>query len=398
MLGSLTVREVLVAAVWVAGALLVLWLLLWGVTRAIRRYAERLEEENRARAQEIERWAQQLTGFARGGIEAITAVLALMFLSRRLGLGGVERLDWAEAAAWMARTGLRIILIILGAYFLSRLLNFLLARLPFLKAAEEGSLAQRVEREKRVTTISKTLGWITTAVVMFIAGLVILREFEVDIMPILTGGAIAGLALGLGAQNLVRDVIAGFFLILEDQVREGDVAVINGRSGLVEAIRLRTIVLRDFDGTVHTIANGGITELSNRTKDYSYYVIDLGVAYKEDVDRVMATLREVGNGLESDPEFRDWILEPLEVVGVDAFADSAVILKMRIKTVPRQQWAVGRELRRRIKKTFDERGIEIPYPHLSVYFGEASQPFAVRVEEEARRDPAAAAASRRTPD
>ncbi|MGH9789457.1 MAG: mechanosensitive ion channel family protein [Candidatus Acidiferrales bacterium] len=398
MFEALTIRDALGALALVAGALLVVWLVSYGVTRAIRRYADRLEEENRGRAHEIERWAQQFIRFARRTIEAITATLALWFLFRRLGLGGVEQLDWADALAWVARTGLRILLIIIGAYFLSRLLHFLIARLPFLTAPAEGPLAQRLEREKRVTTVSNTLGWVTTVVVMSIAALIILREFEVDITPILTGGAIIGVAVGFGAQHLVRDVIAGFFLILEDQVRVGDVAVINGKGGLVEAIRLRTIVLRDFDGTVHIIPNGAITELSNRTKDYSYYVIELGVAYKEDVDRVMSTLREVGNGLETDPEFRDWVLEPLEVVGVDAFADSAVILKMRIKTVPRQQWAVGRELRRRIKKAFDERGIEIPYPHLSVYFGEASKPVSVRLDEETARNAAETAPGRRASD
>jgi small conductance mechanosensitive channel len=396
MLGGLTLRAVLVMLALAAGALLVLWLVLGGATRAIRRHAERLEEENRERAREIERWAQQLTRFARRTIEIIVAILAFAFLARRLGLWGLQPLDWADVAAWAVRSGLRIILIIIGAYFLIRVIHFLIARLPFLAAPSEGPLAARVEREKRVTTISKMLGWITTAAVMSIAGLVILREFDVDITPILTGGAIVGVAVGFGAQHLVRDVISGFFLILEDQVRVGDVAVINGKSGLVEAIRLRTTVLRDCDGTVHIIPNGAITELSNRTKDYSYYVIDLGVAYKEDVDKVMGTLREVGRGLATDTEYRERILEPLEVVGVDAFADSAVIIKMRIKTVPRQQWTVGRELRRRIKKTFDERGIEIPYPHLSVSLGEASQPVAVRLEEEGLRNPAAPSKSRAT--
>ncbi len=398
MLEGLTVRIALVTLALSAGALLVLWLGLWGVTRAIRRYADRLEEENRGRVQEIERWAQQFTRFVRRTIEIIVAILALAFLGRRLGLWGMQPLDWADVAAWAARTGLRVILIILGAYFVTRVIHFLIARLPFLAAPTGGPLTARVEREKRVTTVSNLLGWVTTVAVMSVAGLIILREFDVDITPILTGGAIVGVAVGFGAQHLVRDVIGGFFLILEDQVRVGDVAVINGKSGLVEAIRLRTIVLRDFDGTVHTIPNGAITELSNRTKDYSYYVIDLGVAYKEDVDRVMSTLQEIGNGLETDPNFRDWILEPLEVAGVDAFADSAVVIKLRIKTVPRQQWAVGRELRRRIKKTFDERGIEIPFPHLSVHFGEGSQPLAVRVGEEGLRDPTAAASKGRASD
>jgi small conductance mechanosensitive channel len=200
-------------------------------------------------------------------------------------------------------------------------------------------------------------------------------------MPILTGVGIGGLAIGFGAQNLVRDLITGFFIILENQVRVGDVAIINGTGGFVEEIRLRTIVLRGLDGTVHVIPNGAITELSNMTKDFSYYVIDLGVAYKENVDRVMDVLKEIGEELQNDPAFADKILGPLEILGVDDFADSAVIIKVRIKTNPIQQWTVGRELRRRIKNTFDAQGIEIPFPHLSLYMGEASKPFAVEVAE-----------------
>jgi small conductance mechanosensitive channel len=191
----------------------------------------------------------------------------------------------------------------------------------------------------------------------------------------------------------VRDVISGFFLIMENQVRLGDVAIINGKGGLVEAIRLRTVVLRGLDGTVHIIPNGNITELSNMTKDFSFALLDIGVAYKEDTDRVVEVLKEVGAALQNDPGYAGNILGPLEVLGVDKFDDSAVIIKVRMKTVPIQQWAVGRELRRRIKKAFDQRGIEIPFPHVSVCFGEASKPFAVQVAEEVarRQSPAASA-------
>jgi small conductance mechanosensitive channel len=228
------------------------------------------------------------------------------------------------------------------------------------------------------------LGKLVTVLVMGVAGLMVLRELGVNIVPILTGAGIAGLAVGFGAQHLVRDVISGFFIILENQVRVGDIVNINGKGGLVEAIRLRTTVIRGFDGTVHIFPNGAITEVSNLTKDYSYYVIDLGVAYKENVDRVMQVLREVGDQLQKDTAFGEKILAPLEVVGVDRFADSAVVIKMRIKTLPLEQWNVGRELRRRIKNTFDQQGIEIPYPHVSVYFGEASRPFAVDMAERMR--------------
>ncbi|HSC78342.1 MAG TPA: mechanosensitive ion channel family protein [Candidatus Acidoferrales bacterium] len=379
MLTGLTIREVFVVLAIAAGVLLALAAILWLAGRVVRRFAHRLEERHRAHVTEIERWAQQFTQLLRRTVMAITAVLALFFLLRRLGMR--REVDWADVAARLTGASLRILLIIIGAYFLGRFLQMLVSRLPLLVGRREGGWAERLEREKRVATLTRLLGWISTGVVIGIAVLLILRDWGVNITPILTGAGIAGLAVGFGAQNLVRDVISGFFLILEDQVRVGDVVTINGKSGLVESIQLRTTRLRDFDGTVHILPNGAITELSNLTKDFSYYVINLGVAYKEDVDRVMATLREVGGGLETDPAFRDFILAPLEVVGVDAFADSAVVIKMRIKTVPRQQWVVGRELRRRIKKAFDDRGIEIPYPHLSVYFGEASKPIAVQVTD-----------------
>ncbi|MBA2604574.1 MAG: mechanosensitive ion channel family protein [Acidobacteria bacterium] len=203
---------------------------------------------------------------------------------------------------------------------------------------------------------------VVTVSVTAIALLMVLREVQVDIAPVLTGAGIVGLAVGFGAQTLVRDIISGFFLILEDQVRVGDVAAINGTGGLVEAINLRTIVLRDVEGTVHVFPNGAIQTLANRSKDFSYYVIDLGISYRENPDRVAAVLREVGADLQADPVFAPWILMPVEVLGVDAFADSAVIMKMRIRTMPLKQWEVGREFRRRLKMRLDREGIEIPFP------------------------------------
>jgi moderate conductance mechanosensitive channel len=190
----------------------------------------------------------------------------------------------------------------------------------------------------------------------------ILQQFKIDIAPVLTGAGIAGVAVGFGAQTLVRDVISGFFLLFENQVRVGDVAAINGTGGLVEQLNLRTIVLRDVEGTVHVFPNGAISTLANKSKDYSYYVIDLGVSYREDPDRVAAILREVGAEMQADPTYGPFILGPLEIQGVDAFADWWMVIKMRIKTVPLKQWDVGRELRKRIKKALDAHGIEMPSP------------------------------------
>jgi small-conductance mechanosensitive channel len=263
-------------------------------------------------------------------------------------------------AAWTFASGLRVLLIVLLAYALVRATALLVRR--FEHELTQGTGLDALERAKRARTLGAVVSKVATVLVSGIALLMVLREFHLDIAPVLTGAGIVGLAVGFGAQTLVRDVISGFFLILEDQVRVGDVAAINGTGGLVEEINLRTIVLRDAEGTVHVFPNGSIQTLANRSKDFSYYVIDLGISYREDPDRVAAVLRQVGAEMQADPQFGPSILEPIEVMGVDAFADWSVTLKTRIKTVPLKQWEVGRELRKRIKKAFDAHGIEIPFP------------------------------------
>ena len=210
--------------------------------------------------------------------------------------------------------------------------------------------------------------------------MMILSEFGMNITPIITGAGIVGLAVGFGAQNLVRDVISGFFLIFEDQIRVGDVAKINGVGGTVENIRLRTTILRDVEGTVHIFPNGEIKQVANLTKEFSYYLINLGVAYKENVDQVMDVLKKIGEELQKDPDYAPLILDPLEIMGVDDFGDSQVTIKLRIKTLPLKQWVVGRELRRRIKNTFDEKKIEIPFPQICVHFAETTKPSSTSVD------------------
>jgi small conductance mechanosensitive channel len=198
------------------------------------------------------------------------------------------------------------------------------------------------------------------------AGLMVLRELDVDITPVLAGASIIGLAVGFGAQTLVKDIISGLFLIAEDQVRIGDVAEINGIGGAVEEINLRTIVLRDVEGTLHYLANGEIRTLANKSKDFSYYVIDIGVGYDDDTDRIVEMVRGAAHELMQDPDYASSILDPLEVVGVDAFKAGEVTLRFRIKTLPLKQWMVGRELRRRIKKAFDASGVRLPGPQMTV--------------------------------
>ena len=233
--------------------------------------------------------------------------------------------------------------------------------------------------QKRAATLTGILRTIAMTAIWAIVIIESLQVVGLDIAPILAGAGILGLAVGFGAQNLVRDLISGFFIILEDQIRLGDVAVINGTGGLVETITFRTIALRDFSGVVHIFPNGGINTLSNMSKDWSAFVLDMGVAYKEDTDRVVTVMQAVGEELRHDQELGPLMIEPIEVVGIENFADSAVTIRARIKTKPLEQWKVGREYRRRIKKAFDAQGIEIPFPHQTLYMGEASHPFKLEV-------------------
>jgi small conductance mechanosensitive channel len=200
--------------------------------------------------------------------------------------------------------------------------------------------------------------------------LVLLAEIGVNIVPLLAGAGVLGIAIGLGAQTMIKDFLTGFTIIIEDLVQVGDVAKVGGQMGLVEKITIRKIQLRDLAGVVYTVPFSEITIVENWTKDFSFYVMDIGVAYREDTDEVISYLKEVDEDMRTDENYKDLILEPLEILGVDSFADSAVVIKARIKTKPIQQWAVGREFNRRMKHKFDEKGVEIPFPHQTVYFGQ----------------------------
>jgi small conductance mechanosensitive channel len=287
----------------------------------------------------------------------------------------------AAAAIAAAGTALRILLVGAGAWLGVRLLRAALRRLETLlvRAGEPTELVPGATR-KRVTTLTGLLTTLVVVAIWALAGVIVLGQLGVDVTPILAGAGIVGLAVGFGAQNLVRDVISGFFVVLENQVRVGDVAIVNGTGGLVEAITFRTMVLRDLAGVVHVIPHGAVTSLANMTKGWSAYVLDVGVAYKEDTDRVVALMRTVAEELRADPVYAADILEPMEIFGVDEFAESQVTIKARLKTRPLAQWNVGREYRRRLKKAFDAAGIEIPFPHRSLYIGEASKPLPVLVQ------------------
>jgi small conductance mechanosensitive channel len=282
------------------------------------------------------------------------------------------------AHKWMAigETLLRILLIGIVTYIAIRALRFGLHKLEnVLLTIREGEEKTLVANEKRIKTLTGLLRTICLTLVWVIAVVMSLDQIGLDVTPILASAGIVGLAVGFGAQNLVRDIINGFFMILENQVRVGDVAIVNGTGGLVEAISFRTITLRDLAGTVHIFPNGTVTTLANMTKDWSAYVLDIGVAYKEDTDRVTGVMKSVADELQQDPRFGQHILQPIEIFGVDQFGESEVVIKARLKTLPIQQWTVGREYRRRLKKAFEQQNIEIPFPHRTLYMGEASHPF-----------------------
>ena len=303
----------------------------------------------------------------RGPLRLVSSAAFLLIfavlLFPALELTGLEPrtgLHLRELSAWSYAKGLPLLATIVVCYALVRITGLLVTR--FEHELNQGTSLDALERAKRARTLGSVINKVVTITLSAVALLMVLTAFGVNITPVLTGAGILGLAVGFGAQTLVRDVISGFFLILEDQVRVGDVAAINGVAGSVEALNLRTIVLRDGEGTVHVFPNGAIQTLANRSKDFSYYVIDLGISYREDPDRVTAVLREIGVEMQADPVYAPWILEPLEVQGVDSFGDWSMILKMRIKTVPLKQWDVGREFRKRLRRRFEQEGIQIPFP------------------------------------
>ena len=260
-------------------------------------------------------------------------------------------------AAWLMAAG-RILLILALAYLLARALRALAARVADVAQGEEGPQG---ERARRARTLAGFLQRAAALFIYLIAFTMILRELGVDIAPIIAGAGLAGVALGFGAQNLIKDLIAGFLILSEDQFRVGDVIKTAGVSGQVERITLRVTQVRDLEGVVHTIPNGEIKVVSNLTKEFSRVALDVGVSYGQDLDRVIKVLEGVARELAGDPQFGKVILEPPVVLGVEALGESQVTLRLLAKTEPLRQWDVARELRRRIKNAFDREGIYTPH-------------------------------------
>lgn len=269
-----------------------------------------------------------------------------------------------ETKAVVVQT-LRIIAILLLAWILQ-------AAAARLIRLFRGYMARRTVPDEvgRVETLARVFRNAAAIVIVILAGTLVLGELGVSIAPILATAGVAGIAIGFGAQSLIKDYFNGFFLLLDDQVRQGDVVEVAGKGGLVEEVTLRYVRLRDFDGHVHYVPNGEIKVVTNRTRGFATAVIEVGIAYREDPDEALEAMREVGRAMRAEPTWGERITDDLEIIGVDRWADSAVILRARLKVVPPiQQWNVKREFLKRLKKAFDERGIEIPFPHLTVYAG-----------------------------
>ena len=270
------------------------------------------------------------------------------------------------AIDWVVSSGFSILIIVVLAFIGLKVARLLATRMMsvFLHRQDD------MEVKKRAETLGSLIRYVLSVSILGVAVVMILGECGVEIGPILAAAGVLGLAVGFGAQSLVKDVLAGFFILLDDQIRVGDVVNVAGKGGLVERVTLRLIILRDLAGNVHYVPCGQISVVTNMTKDYSQYVFDIGVAYRENVDEVFGVIKEVGADLRGDKDFKDDILDDIEILGLDQFADSAVIIKARFKTRPIKQWGVAREFNRRLKIAFDARNIEIPFPHVTLYPGQ----------------------------
>jgi moderate conductance mechanosensitive channel len=259
-------------------------------------------------------------------------------------------------------TPLRIALILSLSIVAQRLINRLAPQFREAIACRQES----PESAQRVRTLSRVLRYALTVAVTVITALLILGEFGISVAPLLGAAGVAGIAVGFGAQSLVKDYFTGFFLLLENQIRIGDVIDAGGKVGAVEELTLRYLRLRDYGGNVHYIPNGQITVVTNMSVGFAYAVIDLGVAYGENVDRVTQVMRQVGDEMRTDETFAPKILADLEIAGVDQWADSSIVIRSRFRVAPNEQWAIRREFLRRTKSAFDAAGIEIPFPHIKL--------------------------------
>lgn len=345
-----------------AVVLLISRLALLGVDRAIRR-GFAIPEEVRRDFPFLEARANRYLPWLHRGLRgAILAVSALTLLDA----WGIQSFAWLDTA-WGRRvttSGVTIALVLVGALVAWETVSGLIER--FLAGGSKNG--QKIERSARIRTLLPLLRNAFMIVLLTFVGLIVLSELGVNIAPLLAGAGVIGLAIGFGSQTLVKDVITGLFILFEDTIAVGDVIDVGGgHSGVVEAISIRTIRLRDVRGAVHTVPFSEVQTVLNMTKDFGFAVIDASVDYGQDIDTVAEVMRRIGAELQADPLYQGSILEPIDILGLDQFGQSAIVIRGRIKTRPGKQWAVARAYNKLMKQRFDELGIEIPFPQRTVH-------------------------------
>ncbi len=352
------------------GAVLLRWLIVVLLRRLYARLARGADDETEATgsASEADSKKAELPGSVTRLITLIIGVIALALIAESWG-GGLSDLLRTDIGARLAETALAIGLILVMTVALWNAAELLIDRVLRLATRKH----DRDRTARRLDTLVPLLTKALQGTIGVMAALLILSELGINIGPLLAGAGILGLAVGFGAQTLVKDLITGVTTLLEDSATVGDVIEVAGHTGVVEEMRIRIVQLRDISGNVHLVPYSEVTSIKNFTKDFSYYLFDIGVAYREDTDEVCKLLLEISEEMQKDEKYGENILEGLEILGLDRFGDSAVVIRARVKTEPGLQWQTGREFNRRIKKRFDEAGIEIPFPHTTVYFGEPKE-------------------------
>jgi len=368
---SVDPRDVLTSALWTIVILVAALLLRWGSLLAMGRLYRRLIGNHAATPDDTgkaESGNGELPGTVSRLVNLIIGIVAAALIAETWG-AGIGVFLQTNFGSRIAETALAVGLIMVATIALWHAAQFIVRRLLNLGTRN----LDHARTKRRLETLEPLLTKILQGTISVFSALLVLSELGVNIGPLLAGAGILGLAVGFGAQTLVKDLITGVTILLEDSATNGDVIEAAGHAGVVEEMRIRVIQLRDLAGNVHLIPYSEVTSIINMTKEFSYYLFDIGIAYREDTDNVCRVLTEIGEALCNDDAFSEDILEPLEILGVDQFADSAVIIKARIKTKPIRQWAVGREFNRRMKQRFDKEGIEIPFPHTTLYFGEPKE-------------------------
>lgn len=335
------------------GAALLLWGLRLTLKALVERFAPSAPDAPTPKRLQIGRWTMRIARIA-------IYIAALLVIARLWGFDLAIFMRGPLGAA-LATAG-RIALILALTMALIEVSQIGIRQL-FGRVAHR---AKNFRRAAQLRTLAPVISGVATSALVVAATMMALSEVGVEIGPLLAGAGIVGLAIGFGAQTLVKDFLTGIFLIIEDAVSVGDIIQIREFGGVVEEMSIRTIKLRDFDGTLHVFPYSEAQVISNRTKGFSFAVFDLSIDYSADIGKALEVMKKVGDEMRADPAYASMIVEDIEVVGVDQLADSAVMLKARIKTAPAKQWTIRREYLRRIKIGFDAAGVEIPYPHLKL--------------------------------